>query len=49
MKKGFLRSVIGQNQRIGSFSGVPKLAIDLKIPLILWGENPDYKEIWRHL
>ena len=41
MKKGFLRfGNWAKSTELALFSGVPKLAIDLKIPLILWGENP---------
>ena len=40
-EKGFLRfGNWAKSTELALFSGVPKLAIDLKIPLILWGENP---------
>jgi len=41
MKVGF--QIFGnwaKSTELALFAGVPKLAIDLKIPLILWGENP---------
>lgn len=30
----------GRSTELALFAGVPKIAIDYKIPLILWGENP---------